>query len=59
MRLRILGKTKLKRDAICPYCKNIAAAAGCIVEIVQDMDDNQQFASFPCKVCNERLMMRG
>jgi len=57
MRLRILGNVKLKRDAICPYCKKVAGEAGIGVEILQNMDDMQQYASFQCKHCHERLML--
>jgi RNase P subunit RPR2 len=56
MRLRILGETKLKRDATCPYCKEIAKPKGTIVEVLQDMNTGKQYVSFPCNECKEMIM---
>jgi len=59
MRLRILGKTRIKKAAQCPYCKKEAGPAGTEVEIIQDMDTNTQYAAFSCRCCNEKLMLKG
>jgi hypothetical protein len=58
MRLRVLGETKLNKDATCPYCKEIAATKGAIVEIVQDMNTGRQAASVCCKSCKEMITLK-
>jgi uncharacterized protein with PIN domain len=59
MNLRIVGTTKLRKDAVCPYCKKIAKHAGGNVEIIVDTDTSKQFAHFPCPHCKEQLMLPG
>lgn len=58
MRLRILGEAKLKKDATCPYCKEIAKQQGSTVEIIQDMNTSEQYATFACDACKERIMTK-
>jgi len=58
MRLRILGETKTKKEFTCPYCKEVAIDAGKTIEILQDMNTGEQFASFPCKECHEQIMTK-
>ncbi len=59
MRLRILGETKLRREVTCPYCKSIAAIKNQVIEIVEDMNTNTQYAAFHCLECKENIMMKG
>lgn len=59
MNLRILGNTKLKMDATCPYCKGVGKKRGQMVEILRDGDNGPQFASFICENCREHVTLQG
>ena len=59
MNLQIVGTTKLRKDAQCPYCKKIAKQAGGNVEILTDVDTGKQFAHISCPHCKEQLLMAG
>ncbi len=57
MNLRVVGEVKLKRDAMCPYCKDVGKQAGGKVEVIVNMDDQKQFAHFYCNSCKEDVML--
>jgi len=57
MNLRVVGEVKLKRDAMCPYCKQVGKQSGGKVEVVVDMDVQKQFAYFHCNNCKEDVML--
>ena len=57
-RIRILGETKLLRDATCPFCKEIGALKGQVVAIVQDMNTGEQLAQYCCKSCKENVLTK-
>jgi len=59
MNLRVAGETKLKRDAVCPYCKEVGKRAGGTVDIILDLDTNKQFAHFHCNNCKEDVLLSG
>jgi hypothetical protein len=59
MQLRMAGETKLLKDAICPYCKQVGKRAGARVEIVMDMETKKQYAYFHCNNCKEDVMLAG
>jgi predicted RNA-binding Zn-ribbon protein involved in translation (DUF1610 family) len=58
MRLRILGETKTKTTFTCPYCKEVAIEQGKTIEVIQDMNTGEQYASFQCKECKEQIMTK-
>jgi predicted RNA-binding Zn-ribbon protein involved in translation (DUF1610 family) len=58
MRLRILGETKTKKEFTCPYCKEVAIEKGKVIEVIQDMNTGEQYATFPCKECKEQIMTK-
>ena len=58
MDLRVIGDTKLNKDAKCPYCKQLAQPAGTTVQISKDMETGLQYASFSCKSCKEIIITR-
>jgi len=57
MNLQVVGTTKLKKDAVCPYCKEVSKRAGSNVEIILDCDIGKQYAYFCCYLCKEQVML--
>lgn len=55
--LRVVGESKLNKDAPCPFCKEIGKPKGTVIEIIQDLESGRQYASFTCNNCHEPVML--
>jgi len=56
--MTIVGTTKLKSNAFCPFCNKIGKQKGDEVEVIMESNTNIQYIYFACPHCKEQVLTR-